>query len=94
MGAVSAFASDAISGTGRRTGAKTTQKKRETTMTVPCRFRSKRQTHSRCFLLYCCWSFLVHRRPSSAAPAAERCCVQAERKRCASPEELQVRAEA
>jgi hypothetical protein len=64
------------------------------TMTsVPRCFRSKGRTPSRCCLPCCRWSFLVHRRPSSAAPAAGRYCAQADWKsRRASLEELQERA--
>jgi hypothetical protein len=72
---------------GRRKGAKTTPKKRKTTI-VPLRFRSKGQSRSKCCLL-CRWNFLVHR-PRNAVPAGGRYCVQAAMKsRCASPEELQ-----
>jgi hypothetical protein len=84
MGAVSAIASGSISVAGRRTGAKTTPKKRKTTI-VPLRFRSKGQSRSKCCLL-CRWNFLVHR-PRNAVPAGGRYCAQAAMKsRCASPE--------
>ena len=87
MGAVSAIASGSISVTGRRTRAKTTPKKRKTTI-VPFRFRSKRQSRSKCCLSRH-WNFLVHRL-RNAVPAGGRYCVQATMKsRCASPEELQ-----
>ena len=81
--------SDAVSGAGQRTGAKTTPKKARTTIVPRC-FRLKRQTRHKCFHLCRCWSFLVRRRPSSAVPAVEHYCVQAAmNSRCALPKELQ-----
>jgi len=80
---------------GRKTDAKTTPKERETVMatTIGRRYsRSKRRTRSKCCLLCCRWSFLAHRRPSSAAPAVGHYCAKAAMKsRCASPEVLQER---
>ena len=69
-------------------------KERETVMatTIGPRYsRLKRRTQSKCCLLCCRWGFLAHRRPSSAAPAVEHYCVQAERKRSESPEVSQER---
>jgi len=80
--------SDSVSVAGRRTGAKSTPKK--ATTIVPRCFRLKRQTRPKCFHLCWRWSFLVHRRPSSAVPAVEHYCVQAAmNSRCALPKELQ-----
>src|SRR6266403_681505 len=80
---------DLLSVAGRRTGAKTTPKqgRKRTTIVLPD-LRSKRQSRSTWFHLCWRWSFLVHPRPSSAAPAAGRYCAPAEKKRCVSPVEL------
>src|SRR5258708_32504174 len=86
MGVVSAIASGSISVAGRRTGAKTTPKKRKTTI-VPLRFRSKGQSRSKCCLL-CRWNFLVHR-PRNAVPAGGRYfALAALKSRRAAPEGL------
>jgi hypothetical protein len=77
---------------GQKTDAKTTLKEREMVMATngPRCSHSKSLPRSKCCLLGCRWSFLVHRHPSSAVPAAGRYCAPAEWKsRCASPEELQ-----
>ena len=75
-------------GVQKKLDAKTTSKRKQTTIAPSC-CRSKRQTLPNRCLCHCWrWNFRVRRR-NSAARVAERCCAMVETKYFASPVEPQ-----